>query len=80
MLIRSLFIACFGLVITAVGSALLCLVGWSLKTRVNFYGSPMRRFKYRESPTNFIWAIIGELFFGTILLYIGIGVLLLTFK
>ena len=80
MLSRSFFIACFGFVITAVGSALLYLVGWSIKTRVNFFGTPLRRFTYRESPATFVWAIIGELFFGAIILYIGIGVLLLTFK
>ncbi len=40
----------------------------------------MRRFEFRKNPTAFVWAIIGELFFGAIILYIGIGVLLLTFK
>ena len=80
-MLSTLFSACVGIVIAAAGAALLCFVGWSLKTGVTFYGGPpIGRVEYRQSRTTFWWAVAGFLIFGILLLYIGIGVLRLTLR
>ena len=79
-MLSSIFVALFGLVITAIGAGLLLLVGWSLRTGTSFYGQHFGRIHYRQDRIGFVWAVGSYGFFGTLLLYIGIGVLRLTFK
>ena len=78
-MLPTLFSAGVGIVIAAAGAALLCFVGWSLKTGVTFYGGPpIGRVEYGRNRTTFWWAVAGFLIFGLLLLYIGIEVLRLT--
>ena len=80
-MLPTLFSAGVGIVIAAAGAALLCFVGWSLKTGVTFYGGPpIGRVEYRQNRTTFWWAVAGFLIFGLLLLYIGIEVLRLTLR
>ena len=86
-MLSSLITALIGLFITAIGAALFYLVFWSLRTGDTFYGhlyrddsGRIKRVNFRKEPTTFIWALIGDLIFGAVLLYIGIGTLLLSFK
>jgi hypothetical protein len=80
-MLPTIFSAGVGIVIAAAGAAVLCFVGWSLKTGVTYYGGPpIRRVEYSQSRTTFWWALAGDLIFGILLLYIGVGVLRLTLR
>jgi hypothetical protein len=78
--LSSIFVAIFGLAISLLGVGLLVSIFWSVKTGATLYGLPLRRLEYNQGRATFFLAVIGQLIFAAVLLYIGIGTLLLTFK
>lgn len=75
LLLERVFSFLLGIVVTSAGVGLLLLFVWSLQNGETFYGQPLKRFKFSEDRIGFIWAVIWEIFFGTILTFAGIRML-----